>query len=254
MISINLKLNKLDHYLNNVIIEEKIPGAVILIGKGQERLFHQAYGYSQIFPSKTLMAKDTLFDIASLIKVVSIWPSIIKLIQEKEVYLKQKIIDFFGTQVHPTLKNVTIYDLLTHTSGLSERTFLKRSLPFYFRRPNQESEVIPVDWLLRILLGEEWSLIEKGITQRSLVINLMLNNRYSLHKKLYESIKKEKVIAVNTSASLIPMDKGAAPIVLRCGFGKNRRADYYDEFLTWIKVEKLNFFLENEGNYEVEGE
>jgi len=119
-------LNQLDTYLENVTVNEEIPGAVVFVGKGKEELFYQEYGYSQIYPKIEQMRKDTLFDIASLTKVISTWPGIMKLIQEKKIQIDQEIINFFGENINEELKKVTIKNLLTHTSGLPERTFLKQ--------------------------------------------------------------------------------------------------------------------------------
>ncbi|MCK4259759.1 MAG: hypothetical protein KAX49_12320, partial [Halanaerobiales bacterium] len=98
---------------------------------------------------------------------------------------------------------------------------------------------------------------ERGLTLVEQIVNLsdvrFENNRIGLHI-VGGNLKVMDSIFYDNAHYGIKEDKGAAPIVLRCGFGKNRRADYYDELLTWISVEKLNSFLENEGNYEVEGE
>ncbi|MDY5910674.1 MAG: serine hydrolase domain-containing protein [Inconstantimicrobium porci] len=121
-----IKINKVNNYLNDVITCNKIPGAVICIGRGQEEVFFKEYGYRQVYPERELMHKDTLFDIASLSKVVSTWPCIMHLIDEGKIALNQRITDFLGDDINEKLKDVTIKNLLTHTSGLSERTYLKQ--------------------------------------------------------------------------------------------------------------------------------
>lgn len=51
----------------------------------------------------------------------------------------------------------------------------------------------------------------------------------------------------------IKEDGGVVPTVLRCGFGSNGRADYYDEKWTWMTADELNSLPGNQGNYRLEG-
>lgn len=77
-------LQKLDNYLNEVTCNHDISGAAISIGIGKNNIFQEFYGYQQLIPTKIKMKMDTIFDLASLTKVVAIWPSIMMLIQEKK--------------------------------------------------------------------------------------------------------------------------------------------------------------------------
>lgn len=122
-----IKMNcKLKNYLDEVVLKKKIPGAVALVGKGKDVIFYEHIGYMQIYPKKEKMKKSTLFDIASLTKVISTWPAIMKLIQEKQIGLEQTMDEFFGDNINKDFKKVTVKNLLTHTAGLPERTFLKQ--------------------------------------------------------------------------------------------------------------------------------
>lgn len=77
-------LQKLNNYLNEVTCKQDISGAVISIGISKNNIFQEFYGYQQLIPTKIKMKMDTVFDLASLTKVVSTWPSIMMLIQEKK--------------------------------------------------------------------------------------------------------------------------------------------------------------------------
>lgn len=119
-------LFKVDDYLNKVICNQKIPGACIAIGMGKNNVFKKCYGYQQIIPTKIEMRIDTIFDLASLTKVVSTWPSVMMLIQEKKMSLNDRIGDFFSCKLSENVKSISIQNLLTHTSGLSESTYLRQ--------------------------------------------------------------------------------------------------------------------------------
>ena len=48
------------------------------------------------------------------------------LLQEKQLSLRDRIGDFYSCRMSESVKSITIQNLLTHTSGLSESTFLKQ--------------------------------------------------------------------------------------------------------------------------------
>ena len=119
-------LVEVDVYLNEVVQKEEIPGACISIGVGKRHVFQGCYGYQQLIPAEIEMKIDTIFDLASLTKVVSTWPGILMLLQEKQLSLRDRIGDFYSCRMSESVKYITIQNLLTHTSGLSESTFLKQ--------------------------------------------------------------------------------------------------------------------------------
>src|SRR5688500_1124125 len=57
--------------IQNAIAERKLPGAVVLVGLGERTLYHQAIGQRAVVPSGEPMTPDTIFDLASLTKVVA---------------------------------------------------------------------------------------------------------------------------------------------------------------------------------------
>ena len=104
---------------SEAVAQEKFPGAVMLVGNGGKTQFHEAWGYAQIVPEKEKMTKDTMFDIASLSKLVGTWPGIMLLLQEGRLTLDDKLPEMLHHQkMDPVLENVTLWHLLTHTAGL----------------------------------------------------------------------------------------------------------------------------------------
>src|SRR5699024_12497964 len=72
---------------------------------------------------------DTVFDLASLTKVVATLPSILKLLDEGEIGLKDTISHFIPEFSLNNKAEITLLNLLTHTSGLkSHRRFYKENL------------------------------------------------------------------------------------------------------------------------------
>jgi len=97
---------------------EKIPGAVLLAGRRGETLLHEAYGWAQLLPAREPMTRDTAFDIASLTKLTGTWPAVMKLLQDGACTLHSTLPELLDRPMHPSLRDVTLWNLLTHTAGL----------------------------------------------------------------------------------------------------------------------------------------
>ncbi len=113
------KIERMAQMISGLVAEEKIPGAVLLVGNGGNTDFCEAWGWAQLTPERLPMTKDTLFDIASLSKLVGTWPGIMLLLQEGKISLDSKLQELLHHQkMHPGLENLTVWHLLTHTGGL----------------------------------------------------------------------------------------------------------------------------------------
>lgn len=102
-------------YLRAEIEKGHIPGAVIQVAHKGKVILQEAVGYRSIYPEKTLMTADTVFDLASLTKVVATLPAVLKLIDSRAIKLEDSVQKFIPSFTDTT---VTIQHLLTHTSGL----------------------------------------------------------------------------------------------------------------------------------------
>lgn len=96
-----------------------IPGAVIHVSHQGKKLFQEAIGNQVVYPNKSEMKLDTVFDLASLTKVVATLPAVLKLMDNGEIRLDDKV-DFFLPEFSRNGKaNITIRHLLTHTSCMA---------------------------------------------------------------------------------------------------------------------------------------
>lgn len=93
--------------MNRKINEKALDTYVILTGIG---------GYEQVLTS-TNADIDTLFDIASCGKILHTTPLLLQAVGEKKLAL-QSTLDMFFDHVPPEKKDITIFQLLTHTSGI----------------------------------------------------------------------------------------------------------------------------------------
>ncbi|MFT5468476.1 MAG: hypothetical protein ACI8UO_003585 [Verrucomicrobiales bacterium] len=111
------KLEALDKTIETAIADGRIPGAVLRI-EAKGRVHERVYGNRVAEPKAAQMKVDTVFDAASLTKIVATAPSILLLLERGDLKLEQTV-----TSVIPEFKGhgkekITIQQLLTHTSGL----------------------------------------------------------------------------------------------------------------------------------------
>lgn len=109
---------EIDKFIKNKIEEGCFPGCVIFVGKGNEVVFHKAYGHSQLVPGKRKMRKDSIFDIASLTKPVATATSGLLLVELNKIKLSDRVGDFLPEIRGTVNEDKTILELLTHTSGI----------------------------------------------------------------------------------------------------------------------------------------
>lgn len=105
-------------FLQTEIDNNHIPGAVISISHQDQTVMKEAIGYRVVYPEKKPMAVDTVFDLASLTKVVATLPSLLRLIELGEIRLDDSIAYFIPEMKSKGKDGIKIRHLLTHTSGL----------------------------------------------------------------------------------------------------------------------------------------
>jgi len=116
-----------DSILTSQVILDKIPGAVIIIKKGNKILLKHAYGNAAKYdynhnllnqPEK--MTVNHLFDIASLTKVVGTTTSVMLLADRGLLNIEDPVYKYVKAFDTPEKQSITIRHLLTHTAGLYE--------------------------------------------------------------------------------------------------------------------------------------
>jgi len=111
------KLNLIDALVEKDIADKKLPGAVIIVGHKGKIVFRKAYGNRALVPAAEKMTVDTIFDVASLTKVVATTTSIMILVERGQLRLNDTIGKYIPEIQDKGSKSVTIQQLLTHTSG-----------------------------------------------------------------------------------------------------------------------------------------
>ena len=115
---------EIDKLIQDAVSRDALPGAVILIGQQDRILYEKAYGNRALVPQKEAMTLDTIFDCASLTKVVSTSVSIMKLVEQGKVRLNDKVTVYLP-KFQGGKSDITVRLLLTHFSGLRPDLDLK---------------------------------------------------------------------------------------------------------------------------------
>lgn len=119
------QLMPIDDLVEGEIRAGKIPGAVVLIGNADNVLYRKAFGYRSLVDDKVLMTEDTIFDIASLTKVVATTISVMQLVERGKMGLDDAVAKYWPRFTGDGKKMITIRELLTHFSGLRPSLGLK---------------------------------------------------------------------------------------------------------------------------------
>jgi uncharacterized protein YbbC (DUF1343 family)/CubicO group peptidase (beta-lactamase class C family) len=98
----------------------RVPGAVVLVGQKGKTLFLEAFGQRATFPKAEPMTVDTIFDLASLTKVVCTAPSVLKLVEQGKIRLEDPVALYWPEFGGEGKSHILVRDLLTHYSGLPE--------------------------------------------------------------------------------------------------------------------------------------
>jgi len=211
-----LLIKSIDSIITSQIKNEKIPGAVIQIKKDGQVVYRQAYGYAQKFnyahkplavPDK--MTTGTLFDIASLTKVVGTTTSIMLLVDRGLVKVDDPVSKYVKAFADGPKAQITIRHLLTHTAGLYEW------YPLYYRAKNkQEAFKLIGELPLAFPVGEQRKYSDLGFTILGEIIEMV--SGLSLEKFEEQNVF---IPLGMTNTMYNPLTKGKAFKIAATSFG-----------------------------------
>lgn len=112
------KLAEIDALVADGIVEKKLPGCVICVGRHGQVGMLKAFGQKRIVPVGESMTTDTVFDLASLTKPIATATSVMKLVENKQLGLSEKVSEIIPEFAVHDKQEITVQDLLTHISGL----------------------------------------------------------------------------------------------------------------------------------------
>ncbi|MBX2842579.1 MAG: serine hydrolase, partial [Flammeovirgaceae bacterium] len=117
-------LNKIDSIAKQAISYEATPGCQVLVAKDGKIVFNKSYGY-HTYSNKEKVTNSSIFDLASLTKVLSTLQAVMLLEEQGKIDLNGKLSDYLPELYGTNKSNIIVKQVLTHQAGL------KAFIPFW---------------------------------------------------------------------------------------------------------------------------
>jgi uncharacterized protein YbbC (DUF1343 family)/CubicO group peptidase (beta-lactamase class C family) len=114
-----VRLSAVDSIIQQAIADHNIPGAVLVVGHDGKVIYRKAYGERALEPRREPMTLDTIFDLASLTKVIATTTAVMQLMELGKVRLNDPVAKYLPGFAQNGKEDITVRQLLTHYSGLA---------------------------------------------------------------------------------------------------------------------------------------
>jgi uncharacterized protein YbbC (DUF1343 family)/CubicO group peptidase (beta-lactamase class C family) len=111
------KLKEMDEAILQAIQDQNCPGGVLWL-EHRGNIYHKAYGNRAVSPGVEAMTEGTIFDLASLTKVIASTPAIMLLVERGQVKLDERVQTYLPEFTGDGKEAITVKQLLLHISGL----------------------------------------------------------------------------------------------------------------------------------------
>ena len=111
-------LGVVDGIVQEAIRDGQIPGAVVLVGHDGEIIYRKAFGERALEPRREAMTEDTIFDVASLTKVIATTTAVMQLAEKGQIRINDPEVKYIPEFTENGKEEITVRELLTHHSGL----------------------------------------------------------------------------------------------------------------------------------------
>ncbi|MFC2083927.1 glycoside hydrolase family 3 N-terminal domain-containing protein [Bacteroidota bacterium] len=171
----------IDSIMSAGVKDSVFPGAVLLIGHRNRIIYHKPFGNHTYDTNSVNISRKSIFDLASLTKVIATTSAIMILYDNNKLDLEDKVVEYLPKFANNGKDKITIHHLLTHNSGLP-------SYKRFYRMYDNKDEII--NDLMNIELtfnpGENYSYSDLGMIVLQLIIEKI--SGLSLDKFLYENL------------------------------------------------------------------
>ena len=114
------RLAGVESIVREAIDNGQVPGAVVLVWHDGQTIYRRAFGHRSLEPRRELMTTDTIFDVASLTKVIATTTAVMQLVERGQVRLNEPVAKYLPDFARNGKDDVTVRELMTHHSGLTE--------------------------------------------------------------------------------------------------------------------------------------
>ncbi|MDZ7680696.1 MAG: serine hydrolase [Fodinibius sp.] len=110
-------LQQVDRIMNEAVFDSTFPGGVVAVVKDGVIAYQKGFGY-ETYKKLNPIKKDAVYDLASLTKVTTTTPAIMKLVSDGKISLDDKVSQYIPEFEEGRKNQITIRNLLLHNSGL----------------------------------------------------------------------------------------------------------------------------------------
>ena len=111
------KLAAMDAAIAEAITAKKLPGGALWLEREGET-YHKAYGHRVLVPAEQPATEDTLYDAASLTKVIATTTAVMQLVEQGRLDLDAPVAKCLPAFAQNGKAAISLRHLMTHTSGL----------------------------------------------------------------------------------------------------------------------------------------
>ncbi|HZQ96630.1 MAG TPA: exo-beta-N-acetylmuramidase NamZ domain-containing protein [Candidatus Sulfotelmatobacter sp.] len=114
-----VRLGAVDSIIQQAIADHNIPGAVLVVGHDGKVIYRKAYGERALEPRREMMTLDTIFDLASLTKVIATTTAVMQLVELGKVRMNDPVAKYLPEFAQNGKEDITVRQLMTHYSGMA---------------------------------------------------------------------------------------------------------------------------------------
>lgn len=164
-------LKKIDSLLLEGLKEKAYPGARVMAARNGIVFYDKSFGYHTCENNNSVQCFD-IYDLASLTKVLATTAAIMKLYENGDIDIEDKIADYLPKLKNTDKNNITFKEILVHQAGL------RSWIPFYL-------ETIAEDSLFNLI----YSPVKNEIFNVQVAANMFIMNAYvdTLYSRILES-------------------------------------------------------------------
>jgi uncharacterized protein YbbC (DUF1343 family)/CubicO group peptidase (beta-lactamase class C family) len=115
---IKQKLAAIDPVVKEAIRRGDCPGAVVVVGQNGKVVYRKAFGHRALVPRELPMNVRTIFDMASVTKVVATTTAIMQLVEQGKIILSAHVSEYWPEFQANGKESISVRELMTHYSGL----------------------------------------------------------------------------------------------------------------------------------------
>jgi uncharacterized protein YbbC (DUF1343 family)/CubicO group peptidase (beta-lactamase class C family) len=108
-----------DSVIQQAISDNNIPGAVLVVGHNGSVVYRKAYGSRALEPRREVMSAETIFDLASLTKVIATTTAVMQLMEHGKIRMNDPVAKYLPEFAQNGKDDITVRQLMTHYSGLA---------------------------------------------------------------------------------------------------------------------------------------